>query len=452
MHAMSKNHYADPAELVRLYPAHIDEMASRYDHALSKAGAGHAVVFAGAAEPVFLDDSFHAFKANPHFVSWVPLTDAPLSYLVYTPGDKPVIVYYQPKDYWHAPPETPAGFWVEHFDIRIVHSPEEVAKHLPENREHCVLIGKVLDAAQAFGIERINPTSVLNVLHYARGVKTGYELECMRGATRRAVQGHVAAEQAFRAGESEYDIHLAYCRAVSHTEKELPYGNIIALNENGAVMHYQHQARRAPDEMRSLLIDAGAELHGYAADITRTWSFDSGEYRDLIARMDRLQQELVGEIRAGLDYIELHLEAHRQVAEVLRETGLASGSVEALIANGVTAAFFPTGLGHLLGIQVHDVGGFMADESGRTIDRPSGHPWLRLTRRLEADMVLTVEPGLYAIDMLLDNLAGTPAEKMVDHRRVDWLRPFGGIRIEDNVRVLADGCENFTRDAWGLAP
>ncbi|HZD54230.1 MAG TPA: Xaa-Pro dipeptidase [Woeseiaceae bacterium] len=445
---MSNDHYADPAELARLYPAHVEEMASRFDRALSKAGAGHALVFSGAAEPVFLDDSYHPFKANPHFVSWLPLTDAPLSYVVYTPGNKPVLVYYQPKDYWHQPPATPAGFWIDHYDVRIVHSPEDVAKHLPDNRDHCVLIGKVQDPAQAFGIERINPTTVLNTLHYARAVKTAYELECMRGASRRAVAGHRGAEEAFRSGLPEYDIHLAYCRAVSHTERELPYGNIVALNENGAVMHYQHQARDVPDEVRSLLIDAGAELHGYASDVTRTWSFASSEFRDLIARMDRLQQELVGQVRTGIDFIALHLEAHRKLAEVLRETELASGTVNALIANGVTSAFFPTGLGHLLGIQVHDVGGFMADENGRIIDRPSGHPWLRLTRRLETDMVLTVEPGLYVIDMLLENLVGTPAEKMVNARRVAWLRPFGGIRIEDDVRVLEDGCENFTRDAF----
>jgi Xaa-Pro dipeptidase len=62
--------------------------------------------------------------------------------------------------------------------------------------------------------------------------------------------------------------------------------------------------------------------------------------------------------------------------------------------------------------------------------------------------VLTIEPGLYIIDMLLDNLVGTPGHAMVNQDRVDWLRPFGGIRIEDNVRVLEDGCENFTRSAF----
>ena len=117
----------------------------------------------------------------------------------------------------------------------------------------------------------------------------------------------------------------------------------------------------------------------------------------------------------------------------------------------MTSAFFPHGLGHLLGVQVHDVGGFMENESGTVIDPPSGHPFLRLTRVLQEDMVLTVEPGLYVIDLLLENLRGTPAESHVNWDTVNWLRPFGGIRIEDNVRVLADGCENLTRDAFAAA-
>ena len=448
MRRMKTTDYADRSELETLYPAHVQVIQTRHDRALEKAGAGHAVIFSGAPKLVFLDDYNYPFKANPHFIGWLPLTYTPFCYLVHTPGKKPVLVYYQERDYWHAPPSDPTGFWVDQFDIRIVHRLDEVAAHLPKNRDNCILIGDIEDHAYAFGIDRINPTTVINLLHYARGIKTAYELECMRSASRRGAAGHRAAEESFRAGMSEYEIHLAYCRAASHTENELPYGNIIALNENSAVMHYQYQSRETPGEIRSFLIDAGARFNGYASDITRTYSYTSSEYRDLIKRMDRLQQELVAEVRAGVDFPSLHLLTHRKVAEVLIELDFASGSVDALIANDVTSAFFPTGLGHLLGIQVHDVGGFMVDENGKTIDRPSGHPYLRLTRTLEANMVLTIEPGLYVIDLLLDNLAGTAGHAMLNQDRVDWLRPFGGVRIEDNVRVLEEGSENFTRAAF----
>ena len=445
---MNKHTYVDDSVLEALYPDHIETIKSRHDQALERAGANHAVIFSGAPRAVFLDDYDYPFKPNPHFVGWLPITQMPYCYVIYTPGESPVLVYYQEQDYWHLPPADPEGFWASQFDIRLVHSSGEIARHFPEDRDNCILIGEIHDPAHAFGIDRVNPYSALNILHYGRGVKTAYELECMRSASRRGVTGHRVAEQAFLSGRSEHDIHLDYCRAVGHTENALPYGNIIALNENGAVLHYQHQSREKPAEHRSFLIDAGAKVNGYASDITRTYAKKSGEFADLIARFDQLQQELVAEVVAGLDFSELHLLCHRKIAELLAETRIAIGSADALMEAGVTSAFYPHGLGHLLGIQVHDVGGHQGDEDGKVIDPPSGHPFLRLTRKLEVDQVLTIEPGLYVIDMLQKTLADSPGHAMVDQQRLDWLRPFGGIRIEDNVRVLADGCENLTRDAF----
>ena len=447
---MAMDKFIDDAALAAHYPAHLDELKSRHDKALEKAGASHAIIFSGAPRPVFLDDYYYPFKANPHFVSWLPLITMPLCYLAYTPGEKPLLVYYQEKDYWHSPPTDPDGYWTAFFDIRVVHDINEVAAHLPTDRDQCIFIGELHNDAHGMGVERVNPTTALNILHYGRGVKTEYEIECMRQASRRATTGHVAAERAFREGKSEFDIHLAYCRAVDHNENELPYGNIVALNQNGAVLHYQHQQRSAPENIRSFLIDAGAQVHRYASDITRTYSFDDGEFADLTAGFETLQLELVSEVKAGIDYVDLHVSTHRKIADFLVGHDFATGSADALIESGVTSAFFPHGLGHLLGVQVHDVGGFMADENGGTIDPPSGHPFLRLTRLLEANMVLTIEPGIYIIDMLLENLQGTPAHEMVNFKQVDRFRPFGGIRIEDNVRVLEDGCENLTRDAFAL--
>ena len=431
-----------------LFAEHIETIAARHDHALELAGASHAIIYSGNPKFAFLDDYQMPFKPNPHFVSWAPLTRLPYSYIVYTPGKKPVLIYYQPRDYWHVVPGSPEGFWTNQFDIRVVHTTDDVAKHLPRNRDNCIIIGEIDDDTNTFGIERVNPTTAINILHYARGVKTQYELAAMRLASRRAAAGHTAAEAAFRNGLSEYEIHRAYCKAVSHTDPELPYGNIIGLNHHGAVLHYTDFDRQAPAELRSFLIDAGAVVHGYASDITRAYSFGDQRFQDLIDQMESLQQDIVSRVSVGVDYRELHINTHKMIAQVLVDAELAAGDPDTLLETGVTSAFFPHGLGHLLGIQVHDVGGFMESEAGTTIDPPSGHPFLRLTRVLEENMVLTIEPGLYAIDMLLENLRGTPAENHVNWNTVDWLRPFGGIRIEDNVRVLVNDRENLTRDAF----
>lgn len=444
-----KPDYSDknPA-LGALYGGHLQTVMARHDYALEKAGASHAIIYSGNPKLAFLDDYHHPFKANPHFVNWAPLTALPFSYVVYTPGDTPILIYYQPHDYWHVVPGAPDGYWTSHFDIRVVHSIEEIASHLPEDREKCIAIGEFADEAAAFGIERVNPTTAVNILHFARGVKTEYELAVMRLAAERGAAGHVAAEAAFRAGMSEFEIHRAYCKAVSHTDPELPYGNIIALNEHGAVLHYTDLDRNAPDTIRSFLIDAGAQVHGYASDITRTYSNGDQRFQELVDRMDAMELEIINRVQAGVDYRELHVDTHKTLAALLVDAELATGDPDTLLETGVTSAFFPHGLGHLLGIQVHDVGGHQENEAGTIIDPPSGHPFLRLTRVLEEDMVLTIEPGLYVIDMLLENLRGTPAENHVNWDTVNWLRPFGGVRIEDDIRVMANGQENLTRDAF----
>jgi Xaa-Pro dipeptidase len=445
---MSDDYSDQNADLGALYPEHIQKLILRHEHALENSGAAHAVIFSGSPKTAFLDDQQYPFIANPHFLSWVPLTKLPLSYIVCTPGERPRLIYYLPRDYWHPVPGQPAGYWTDHFDIRIVHAIEDVAAHLPEDRNKCILLGEVDNAAHGFGIERVNPTSAVHILHFARGVKTDYEVACMRLASRRGARGHTAAAAAFRNGHSEFDIHRAYCKAVSHTDNELPYGNIVALNSHGAVLHYTEFDREPPADLHSFLIDAGARVHGYASDITRTYACKDTRFAELIERMDTAQLDIVGRVRAGVNYAELHIETHRIIAGVLIDAGIAIGDPDTLLATGVTSAFFPHGLGHLLGIQVHDVGGFAQNESGTVIDPPSGHPFLRLTRVLQENMVLTIEPGIYAIDMLLENLRGSPAESHVVWPEVDWLRPFGGIRIEDNVRVTADGCENLTRNAF----
>lgn len=445
---MSQDYTDKNKDLGELYPAHIGMLKATYDDALEQSGAAHAVIFSGALHYSFLDDNSYPFRANPHFLAWAPLTALPLSYIVYTPGEKPSLIYYQPHDYWHSVPGAPDGFWSDEFDIRIVHEVADAAKHLPPDRSKCILIGELLDEAQAFGIERINPSTMLNILHLARGRKSAYELACMRLASVRGAAGHKAAEQAFRNGASEFAIHQAFGKAVSLTDNELPYTNIIALNEHGAILHYTDLDRQPPADIRSFLIDAGAQVFGYASDITRTYSRGNEQFAALIKRMDDMQQAIVAKVHAGLDYRDLHIETHRMLAGVLVDADLATGDPDTLLATGVTSAFFPHGLGHLIGLQVHDVAGHMSDASGTIIDPPSGHPFLRLTRVLHEDMVLTIEPGLYIIDMLLDNLRGSPAENHVNWHTVDALRPYGGIRIEDNVRVLTDGAENLTRDAF----
>jgi Xaa-Pro dipeptidase len=432
--------------LAALYPAHLAELSRRHDRALREGGFDHAVIYAGAQHMIFLDDMPYPFKVNPHFKAWVPVLDNPNCMIAYTPGRKPRLVYYQPVDYWYKPASDPTGFWVDRFDIEMIAEPEEARKHLPSSGR-IAFLGETPESVRDWPLGAVNPPVVIERLHYDRSWKTPYEIECMRQANVRGARGHRAAERAFREGASEYQIHLAYLAATSHAEEELPYPNIIAINENAAVLHYW-VLQRDGGGRHSFLIDAGASVNGYASDITRTYSHSKDEFQSLIDAMDRSQQEICANVKPGVSYPDLHMLAHRLVSQMLAEFDFVRLDPDAILARGISSAFFPHGVGHYLGLQVHDVAGFHADATGRTIPKPKGHPYLRLTRTIEENQVFTIEPGLYFIDPLLAELRKSENAKDVNWARVDSFRKFGGIRVEDNIAVTAAGYENLTRNAF----
>ena len=151
-------------------------------------------------------------------------------------------------------------------------------------------------------------------------------------------------------------------------------------------------------------------------------------------------------LKPGLPYADLHVATYQEIAQVLVAFDFINVSAGTAIDSGIVSAFFPHGLGHHLGLQVHDVGGFMADERGTHINTPEAHPFLRTSKIIEAEQVFTIEPGLYFIDSLLQNLKESANSDQVNWQKVDEMRPFGGIRIEDNIIVHQSYNENMTRD------
>jgi Xaa-Pro dipeptidase len=442
------------ARLASEYGAHLAILDQRLDEALRACGFEGAVIFAGDEQMVFRDDQAYPFRVEPYFKAWVPLTQAPGSFLRLVPGQRPMLVYKQAEDYWYEPPSDPEGYWTQHFDIRVARSDAE-ARKLSGSGPRWVAIGSAAKRAGRSGSAEtqpaVNDARFLSHLDYTRAVKTTYELLCMRGAQAMAVRGHVAVAAAFKSGTSELQLHQTYLAASGQRETELPYGNIIALNEHAATLHYQRMRAEPPAVTRSLLIDAGAEFKGYAADITRTYSASaSDDFAALIASMDALQQRICAEVKPGVDFVVLHAFTHRQIASLLVEHKLVTCSADEAVATGITHGFLPHGLGHLLGLQVHDAGGHLADETGKKREPPRPDPYLRLTRTLQPGVVTTIEPGLYFIPSLLRVLLAKH-ESRLNRAAIERLLPFGGIRIEDNVEVTADGHRNLTRDAFAAA-
>lgn len=432
--------------LAELYGEHLKEVMARADRAVIAGGYDGLIMCSGSQVYYYLDDSTYPFRPNPRYRAWLP-DASPDCFVVYRPGSRPKLVFTQPADYWYLPPERPEGYWVGLFDLVIVRSPAELRKTVGKGR--WAVLGQPGPATEGLGDH--DPAVVTGPLDYARAIKTTYEIECMALATVAGVRAHRAAEKAFRAGASEYQIHLAYCQAAGAREEELPYNNIIGFDRHAAVLHYQVLDRTRPAGVKSFLIDAGAQHAGYACDITRTYATDPGEFLDLIRSVDAAQQKLADLVRPGVDYRNIHLEAHRSVAGILVTHGIVSGSPEAAVESGLTPVFFPHGIGHLLGLMVHDAAGFAAGPDGGTREKPAGHPYLRLTRDLEPGFAVTIEPGIYFIDSLLEAARADGRGRSIDWKRVEALRPFGGIRIEDNVVAQAGAPRNLTREAFAAA-
>jgi Xaa-Pro dipeptidase len=434
--------------LEALFGPYLAAVCDRTARALEATGNTALLVHSGALLSVFEDDRSYPFEVHAPFKVWVPLSDVPECFLYFEPGRQPLLIFHKPTDYWHKPADLPQDYWTGFFDIRPVAERSLARALLPADLSRTAYIGDVFPELSAWGVDAINPAPLMRRLDYPRATKLPYELECLRRASRLGARGHVAALAAFNSGASEFEIELAFLRACGLREQELPYNPIIALNEAGAVLHYQVLEKAPPAARRSMLIDAGAEFGGYASDITRTYSFTDPDFAALVARMESMQQRLCSELRPGVDWRNVHLRAHELTGALLRDADITTCSAEEALATGITSVFFPHGLGHLLGLEVHDAGGFMSAPEGPDIPRPDGHPYLRLTRVLREGFVVTVEPGIYFIDSLLESARADSRASRINWSRVAQLLPFGGIRIEDDVAITADGCENLTRDAF----
>ncbi len=431
-----------------LFTAHIEAVQQRTAAALEATGYDSLLVHAGTPPLLFLDDHHLPFRVQAPFKVWAPLADAPDSFVFFAPGRKPRLLIHQPADYWHKSPELPQAYWTDAFEIVSCADRAASRGALPQDLSRTAFIGAPFNELLSWGPAAINPEHLIAQLDYGRAAKTPYEIACLREANVLGARGHIAAEKAFRAGGSEFEIALAFMAACGQRECELPYNPIVALDEGGAVLHYQVQNRTRPKTPRSLLIDAGAEFAGYASDITRTHSFADAEFASIIRRFDELQLALCAQVRVGLDWRDFHAASFRAISEFLREIGVINVSADEAIDNGLTSVFYPHGIGHLLGLQVHDVGGTQREAGGGIIERPYNHPFLRLTRKLEDGCVVTVEPGFYFIDQLLEAARGKPLGRMIEWNRVAQLKPFGGVRIEDDVVARANGHENLTRPAF----
>jgi len=439
-------------DLKASYRAHVEELSERNAAILKDlAREGHefrGIVFAAGEEVLYhADDQPVPFKPSFHFARWAPVK-GPDHLLVFRPGELPTLIKVVPRDYWYETPSDPEHPYLTTLCVETV-ADSKAAVSAVGNLEGLAYVGPDDGTARALSIEaeKVEPEELMARLDWDRGLKTAYEAECIRRAVGRAALGHAAVRSDAEQGRSERSMHAGYLAATEHLENEVPYTNIIAWNEHSAVLHYQSKQIQAPSMTLNLLVDAGASVYGYASDITRTYPQAAAHraFRELVNDLDLLQRELVEGVGPGRSYLDLHEAAHRGVAKILRELSILKVKPDEAFERGLTDPFFPHGLGHHLGLQVHDVGGRQQSPAGGTLNPPTRHSHLRTTREMAAGQILTIEPGIYFIAMLLEPYRQGEHSSAFNWKLIDELLLCGGARIEDDILCTEDGREDLSR-------
>jgi Xaa-Pro aminopeptidase len=272
----------------------------------------------------------------------------------------------------------------------------------------------------------------------------------LRWAAEVTGQAHVAAMKAGATATNEVQVFgaaMAAMRAQGHEDSFGPIGTM-----HGEILHNIHHDHDI-DRGGLLLADMGSETpEGWAGDVTRTWPVSgtfSASQRAMYELVLSAEKACVQMVRPGVRYRDIHEKAKRVIVEGLRDLGIFRGEVDGLLERGAAALLFPHGVGHLLGLDVHDMedlGDRAGYAPGRSRSPNFGDAYLRLDRDLEPGMAVTIEPGIYLVPAIYNDerYAGPLGS---DFDKAGLLERFGdvrGIRIEDDVLVTTDGSEVLT--------
>ncbi len=281
----------------------------------------------------------------------------------------------------------------------------------------------------------------------ARRVKDAAELQLLKRAIRATAAGFARARQIIRPGISERAVQIEMeGEFFRHGADDVGYETIVAAGVHAAVLHSLPSTRELMAG-EVMLIDAGGAIAGYTADVTRTYA-SSGrftpEQQAIYDIVLAAEWAAIEKCRPGVEWHDVHGTAAAAIASGLKDLGLLRIGVDEALESGAIALFFPHGVGHMVGLGVRDVGG---RAPGREEGRMCCGARVRVDLPLASGFVMTVEPGVYFVPAILDDVERR--EKFREAINWDGLarwRGVGGVRIEDNIHVTSGGAEVLTAE------
>ena len=315
-------------------------------------------------------------------------------------------------------------------------------------RQQCQILNRfVASSERAEGID----LELAKALVKLRSYHDELALQELRNAAAVSVLAHIAGMKATKHSTTEAQIRGAMEGIIIANNMSCAYNSIVTVH--GEVLHNEsYNNSFEPQDL--LLADVGAETpNGWAADITRTWAV-SGRFtstqRDIYEIVLKAHDDCIAKLRPGVEYQDIHLLAAQIIAEGLVDLGILKGNPQDLVDMDAHALFFPHGVGHLLGLDVHDMedlGDIAGYEAGRSRSDRFGLGYLRLNRPLESGMLVTIEPGFYQVPAILNDPDFRHKYRdIVDWERLAQFEDVRGIRIEDDVLVTDSGTEVLTAE------
>jgi len=421
---------------------------------------GPVAIGSGLSRIRNFDANRFPFRAESHFLYFVGLhlEGALLSFdegqaTLYAPTPDPADAL------WRAVPDFDQVAEATGLDVRPLddfEAPEDVATVAPDDTESALWLeeqlGRIVDAGSASDPSE-QDLELAEALVDLRLRHDPWAIAQIEAAAAVTVKAHVAGMQRTRTAKRESEVRAAMEAVISEHGLSPAYGSIVTTQ--GSILHHD-QSLGTLDDGALLLCDVGAEsAEGWASDVTRTWPVTGkfeGLQREIYGAVLDAQVRAIASLKPGVRFLDVHRTAASTLMSNLVELGLFKGDPESLLERDAAALFFPHGIGHLLGLDVHDMedlGDRAGYSRGRERSSLNAERFLRLDRDLEAGMVVTIEPGFYVIESLLgDPERFSPLRASIDEKRLDEVRKaVSGIRIEDDVlvtekghRVLTDAC------------
>ncbi|KAH9872322.1 hypothetical protein IAQ61_005157 [Plenodomus lingam] len=311
----------------------------------------------------------------------------------------------------------------------------------------------------------MDTTALMPAMDMCRMIKDDHEIQLIRKANDISSQAHRGVLANILKFKNEAQVEgLFVDMCISMQAKEQAYDPIAASGPNAGTLHYD--ANNEDFEDRQLMcLDAGCEYELYASDITRTFplapSWPTQEAENIYKLVERMQEACIERLAPGVRYLDLHIRAHQIAIDGLLQLGIFhNGTREEIYKAGTSRAFFPHGLGHHIGLEVHDVGqaDLMSVRRGKIVTQQvracTCHaPTDPQSSQLEAGMVVTVEPGIYFSDYALKQFYLPLPEhaKFINVEVLERYMPVGGVRIEDDILITSRGYENLTTAPKGEA-